>query len=189
MTSSGYDVRQSKERFHGAVFSLVTDEVVMPDGSSAERDYIRHGGAVAIVALDDQEQIMLVRQYRHAVREVLWELPAGLLDVPGEDPIAAAARELAEEAGVTAGRWEPLLAIYTTPGYSNEQLRLYLARDLTPVDAEFAFHRQFEEVDLTAHRIPLVDAVDMVYRGEITNGPSALGVLAAWDRLRTGSGT
>src|SRR4030095_12155075 len=106
----------------------------------------------------------------------VWELRAGLRDAPGEAPIAAAARERAEEAGVTAARWEPLLAIYTTPGYSNEQLRLFLARDLTPVDAEFAFHRQFEEVDLTAHRIPLVDAVDMVYRGEITNGPSALGV-------------
>ncbi len=180
MTASGYDVRQTKQRFHGAIFSLVTDEVAMPDGSTAERDYIRHGGAVAIVALDDEERIVLVRQYRHAVREVLWELPAGLLDVPGEDPVAAAARELAEEAGVTAARWEPLLAIYTTPGYSTEQLQLFLARDLTPVDAGFAFHRQFEEVDLTAHRIPLAEAVDMVYRGEITNGPSALGVLAAW---------
>jgi ADP-ribose pyrophosphatase len=118
---------------------------------------------------------------------VLWELPAGLLDVPGEDPTAAAARELAEEAGLVAGRWEPLLAVYTTPGYSTEMIRIYLARELTPVDAGYAFHRQFEEAELTAHHIALGEAVEMVYRGEITNGPSAVGVLAAWDRHRPGS--
>jgi ADP-ribose pyrophosphatase len=188
VTAPGYEVRQSQERFHGAVFSLVTDEVAMPDGSTAARDYIRHSGAVAIVALDHEERIVLVRQYRHAVREVLWELPAGLLDVPGEEPMAAAARELAEEAGMIAAHWEPLLAIYTTPGYSTEQLRIFLARDLEPVDAGLAFQRHFEEVELTAHQIPLAQAVDMVYRGEITNGPSALGVLAAWHRPGTRSG-
>jgi ADP-ribose pyrophosphatase len=184
VTAPTYEVRQTKQRFHGAVFDLVTDDVVMPDGTIAARDYIRHGGAVAVVALDDQEQVALVRQYRHATREVLWELPAGLLDAPGEEPDVAAARELAEEAGLVAARWEPLVAVYTSPGYSNEIIRLFLAEELTPVGTDFAYTREFEEAQLTSHVMPLVEAVAMVDRGEITNGPSALGLLLAWHRVR-----
>jgi 8-oxo-dGTP pyrophosphatase MutT (NUDIX family) len=184
VTPSGYEIKQTTERFHGAVFDLVTDEVVMPDGSTAARDYIRHGGAVAVVAIDSDERVALVRQYRHAVREVLWELPAGLLDVPGEDPAVAAARELAEEAGLVAARWEPLVAVYTSPGLSNEIIRIFLAEELSPVGAEFAYTREFEEAQLTTHVVPLTEAVAMVDRGEITNGPSALGLLATWRRLR-----
>ena len=184
MSVPGYEIRQTQARFRGAVFQLVTDEVAMPDGSTAERDYIRHAGSVAVVAIDDQERVMLVRQYRHATREVLWELPAGLLDEPGEEPAVAAARELAEEAGLVAARWEPLLAVYTSPGYSNEMIRIYLAQELGPAPPEFQFHAQFEEAELTKHEVPLDEAVAMVYRGEITNGPTALGLLATWNRLR-----
>lgn len=178
-----YQIRATHERFHGAVFDLVTDEVVMPDGRSAERDYLRHQGSVAVVAVDDENRVTLIRQYRHATREVLWELPAGLLDVAGEDPVAAAARELAEEVGLVAGRWEPLVAVYTSPGYSSELIRLFLARDLRRVGPLFSYERRFEEADLTAHEVPLAEAVAMVERGEITNGPSALGVLAVARRL------
>ena len=184
MTSAGYEIKQTHERFHGAIFDLVTDEVAMPGGSTAARDYIRHVGAVSVVALDSDEGVMLVRQYRHAVREVLWELPAGLLDVPDEDPVVAAARELAEEAGLVAARWEPLVAVYTSPGFSNEIIRIFLAEELSPVGAEFAYTREFEEAELTTHVVPLTEAVAMVDRGEITNGPSALGLLAAWHRRR-----
>jgi 8-oxo-dGTP pyrophosphatase MutT (NUDIX family) len=187
VTTPEYKVQQTHERFHGAIFDVVTDEVVMPDGSAAARDYVRHGGAVAVVALDSDEGVMLVRQYRHAVREVLWELPAGLLDVPGEDPVAAAARELGEEAGLLAARWEPLVAVYTSPGLSNEIIRIFLAEELSPTGAEYAYTREFEEAQLTTHVVPLAEAVAMVGRGEITNGPSALGLLAAWHRRRHGT--
>jgi ADP-ribose pyrophosphatase len=180
----GYEIRKTLARFRGTVFELVTDEVTMPDGSSAERDYLRHAGSVAVVAIDDQERVMLVRQYRHATREVLWELPAGLLDEPGEEPAVAAARELAEEAGLVAARWEPLLAVYTSPGYSNEMIRIFLAQDLGPAPPDFHFHAQFEEAELTKHQVPLAEAVAMVYRGEITNGPTALGLLATWHHVR-----
>jgi ADP-ribose pyrophosphatase len=181
----GFEIRKTLERFHGAVFDLVTDEVAMPDGTTAERDYIRHGGAVAVVAIDDEARVVLVRQYRHATREVLWELPAGLLDVPGEDPAAAAARELAEEAKLAAARWEQLVAVYTSPGFSNELIRIFLARELSPAAPDEAFEAQYEEAGMTAHELPLAEAVRMVERGEITNGPTALGLLAAWNRLRT----
>jgi 8-oxo-dGDP phosphatase len=184
VTVPGYEVRQTQQRFHGPVFDLVTDEVAMPDGSIAARDYIRHGGAVSVVALYSDQSVVLVRQYRHATREVLWELPAGLLDVPGEDPAEAAARELAEEAGLVAARWEPLIAVYTSPGLSNEIIRIFLAQELSPVGAEFSFTREFEEAELTTHVVPLTEAVAMVDRGEITNGPSALGLFAAQHRLR-----
>ncbi len=187
MTTSEYKVEQTHERFHGAIFDVVSDELVMPDGNTAVRDYVRHGGAVAVVALDSDEGVMLVRQYRHAVREVLWELPAGLLDVAGEDPVVAAARELAEEAGLVAARWEPLVAVYTSPGLSNEIIRIFLAEELSPTGADYAYTREFEEAHLTTHMVPLADAVAMVDRGEITNGPSALGLLAAWRRRRHGT--
>ncbi len=183
MTAAGYQVSQTQERFHGRVFDVVTDDVVMPDGGTAARDYIRHGGAVSVVAVDGEERAVLVRQYRHATRDVLWELPAGLLDAADEEPMAAAARELAEEAGLVAARWEPLFTVYTSPGYSTERISLFLARDLSPVGDEFAFTREFEEAELTVHRIPLADAVAMVDRGEVLNGPSALGLLAAWYRV------
>jgi ADP-ribose pyrophosphatase len=184
VTGAPYRVTDSKEHFHGSVFSLVTDTVAMPDGRTADRDYIRHSGAVAVVAIDDQDRVALVRQYRHPVQDVLWELPAGLRDVDGEDPGLTAARELAEETGLVAWRWESLLTLYNSPGYSNEQIIIYLARDLTPVGEDFTYERVFEESTMTNHLVPLDDAVAMVDRGEITNATTACGLLAAWRRLR-----
>ncbi|MDQ7911220.1 NUDIX hydrolase [Phytohabitans sp. ZYX-F-186] len=183
-TQAPYRVTGTREHFQGALFSVVTDTVRMPDGTSAVRDYLRHMGAVCVVAIDDEERVVMLRQYRHPVREVLWEVPAGLLDVPGEDPSAAAARELAEEAGLTAARWELLITIYTTPGIADEKIRIFLARDLSPVGPEFAYERVFEEATMTLHRIPLDEVMSMMDRGEITNGVHAVGLLAAWRRLR-----
>ncbi|HEX2417984.1 MAG TPA: NUDIX hydrolase, partial [Micromonosporaceae bacterium] len=105
----GYRVLDSRHRFSGRVFEVVTDTVGMPDGSDAERDLVRHVGAVGVVALDDAGCVVLVRQYRHPVHQRLWELPAGLLDIPGERPLAAARRELAEEAQLTGACWDLLL--------------------------------------------------------------------------------
>jgi ADP-ribose pyrophosphatase len=185
VTEPVYRVTDTTEHFHGNVFSAHTDVVAMPDGGTAVRDYVRHTGAVAVVAVDDQERVVLVRQYRHPVRTVLWELPAGLRDVAGEDQATAAARELAEEAGVVAAQWEPLVAVYTSPGYSDERIEIFLARQLTPVGPEFDFERVFEEAHMTVHHLPLEEAAAMVGRGEIINGVCAVGVLAAWHRLRT----
>jgi 8-oxo-dGTP pyrophosphatase MutT (NUDIX family) len=173
-----YAVRASHERFTGPVFSVVTDEVAMPDGGHAERDYVRHIGAVGVVALDEQDRVVLIRQYRHPVRAFLWELPAGLLDVPGEDPVRTAARELAEEAGLRAALWYPLADVHTSPGYSTERIRIYLARELRPAPPT-DFRPSHEEIELSVAQVELAKAAEMAYRGEITNAACVIGVLGA----------
>ncbi|MQA24521.1 MAG: NUDIX domain-containing protein [Micromonosporaceae bacterium] len=162
----------------------------MPGGAAADRDCVRHIGAVGVVALDARDQVMLVRQYRHPVGRQLWELPAGLIDVDGEDLVAAARRELAEEAELTAARWDLLVDLHTSPGYSNELIRLYLARDLAPV-AEPAHVRAHEEAEMVAAWHSLDEALAMVMSGRITNAAAVGGLLAAahakasdWSALR-----
>lgn len=176
-----YRVVATTERFHGRIFDIVTDEVEMPGGGTAPRDYMRHIGAVGVVALDDEGRVVLVRQYRHPVRAYLWELPAGLVDVTGEDAGATALRELAEEADLTAGRLDHLVDLHTTPGCSSEMIRLFLATELREVPA---FERHDEEQDLEVRRVPLAHAVRMIFDGQITNGPAVAGLLAAVERLR-----
>jgi ADP-ribose pyrophosphatase len=174
-----YHVRAQHKRFKGNVFSVVTDEVEMPGGDHVDRDYVRHIGAVAVAAVDEADRIVLVRQYRHAVGTELWELPAGLMDVAGEELPAAAARELAEEADLTAARWQLLVDLHSSPGYSNEVVRIYLARDLAEVPEADRHQREHEEAGMTSHRLPLDEAVAMVLRGEVTNASAVAGVLAA----------
>jgi ADP-ribose pyrophosphatase len=178
-----HPVRARHDRFRGPVFSVVTDEVLMPGGRYVPRDYVVHVGAVGVVAIDDAERVVLVQQYRHPVGERLWELPAGLMDVEGEDLVAAAARELAEEADLTALRWEFLLDVHTTPGASTEVIRLFLARDLSPVPVELRHHRENEEADMVTRMVALDDAVAMAFQGGITNAAALVGLLAA-ARLR-----
>jgi 8-oxo-dGDP phosphatase len=174
-----YAVLSRQEQFHGPVFSVVSDEVTMPDGGTAVRDYIRHVGAVAVVALDRRGRVALILQYRHPVGKPLWELPAGLLDVPGEDPAAAAARELAEEVDLRARDWRPLLDLHTSPGYSDESIRVYLAEGLSQVPQDERRQRRHEEYELVVHWRPLHRAVAMVLQREITNATCVAGVLAA----------
>jgi 8-oxo-dGDP phosphatase len=179
----GYAVRDRKVRFTGPVFTVVSDDVAMPGGGYAQRDFMIHVGAVAIVAIDDDGRVVLVNQYRHPVGAFLWELPAGLVDTAGESLTEAAARELAEEADLVADDWQLLIDIHTTPGASNEIIRLFVARGLHDVPANHRYHRVHEEAELTVRRVPLDEAVGMVFRGEITNATAAVGVLAA-ARLR-----
>lgn len=183
--SSRYPVRATRQRFTGRVFEVVTDTVGMPDGRDADRDLVHHTGAVGVVALDSDGRVALVRQYRHPVRQMLWELPAGLLDVPGEKPLPAAQRELAEEAGLTASRWDLLLDLHTSPGYSDETIRIYLARDVSP--AQHTGHvPTAEEIELSVAWLDLDEAITMATRGEITNAAAVAGLLAAGHARRTG---
>ncbi|NIL59896.1 NUDIX hydrolase [Salinispora arenicola] len=174
-----YEVRSRVERYRGRIFQVVTDEVTMPGGGTAVRDYVRHPGAVSVVALDDAGRVVLIRQYRHPVGQHLWELPAGLLDVAGEDPAVAAVRELAEEADLTVGRLDVLVDVHSSPGFTNELVRVFLARDLTEVPADRRHHRSDEEADLQIVRVALDEAVGMALAGEITNAATVAGLLAA----------
>ncbi len=184
MTSPhAYDVLDSDTVFSGRVITVKKDRVAMPGGGSGQRDYVVHPGAVGVVALDDAGRVLLVQQYRHPVRRRLDELPAGLLDVEHEKALAAAARELAEEAGLAADTWHVLVDALTSPGMSDEAIRLYLARDVRVVDRDVQEH---EEAEITTAWEPLDDAVRRVLAGEIENAMACLGVLAAAEARRLG---
>jgi 8-oxo-dGDP phosphatase len=181
---SGYRVLSGRELFSNKLFRLVSDEVSMPDGGTARRDYLRHVGAVAVVALDfppgePTGRVLLIRQYRHPVGRPMWELPAGLTDDPAEPPVDAARRELAEEADVRAARWDLLAELHTTPGCSDELIRVYLARDTSEVAVADRHQRVAEEAGLSTSWMGLDDAVRMALAGEITNASCVAGVLAA----------
>jgi 8-oxo-dGDP phosphatase len=179
MTSFTHETLSHTERYAGAIFTVFTDEVTMSSGRTAQRDVVENKGAVAVVALDDVDRVVLIRQYRHAVHQRLWELPAGLRDKAGEELVTGAARELAEETDITAARYDMLLDMYLSPGFSNETIRIFLARDLTPVAEAERFERTDEEADLEIAWFDLDEAVAMVFRGEIVNGAAVGGLLAA----------
>ena len=178
---ANWPVVSSAELVRGRLVTLLTDKVRMPDDELAERDVVIHPGAVAVLALDDAGQVLLIRQYRHPVRRLLWEIPAGLRDVSGEPAWATARRELLEEAGYRAGDWRVLADYYTSPGFSTERLRVFLARDLEFVpEAERDFVPEAEEAELVPAWLPLDEAVRKVFAGDLHNGVAALGVLAAY---------
>ena len=164
---------------HGHIADFRRDEVRTPDGSLIKREYLQHPGAVAVIALDDEERVALVRQYRHPVRHRLVEPPAGLLDVEGEDYLAAVQRELAEEVDLAAGQWHVLVDQFSTPGIVGESIRVYLARDLRGAPAPDGFVREGEEADMDVVWAPLSDLVDAVLGGRLHNPSLVAGVLAA----------
>ena len=165
--------------FSGAVWDVASEHVDLGGDEPVQRDKLVHPGAVGILALDEHDRVLLLRQYRHPVRHELWEIPAGLLDEEGEAPQDAAARELREEADLVAGRYDVLAEWYSSPGGSDEALRVYLARDLSPVAEGDLFEREHEEADMLTRWVPLDEARDAVLAGRLHNPTAVVAVLAA----------
>jgi ADP-ribose pyrophosphatase len=181
--SEEHQVLSRKDVFSGRVIAVHRDMVAMSDGSVAERDVVDHPGAVAVVALDESDpaniRVVTVTQYRHPTGQRLTELPAGLLDVDGEPALAAAKRELVEEAALSAATWNVLVDLYTSPGMTNEAVRVYLARNLQSISRPSEFELVHEEVSMTVDHTPLNELVREAFAGRLTNGIAVAGILAA----------
>jgi ADP-ribose pyrophosphatase len=181
-----WPVRSTDVLAEGKIARMVQDHVGTPAGDEIAREYLQHPGAVAVIALDEELRVALVRQYRHPVRYRLIEPPAGLLDIDGEDYLAAAQRELAEEVDLGARVWHVLVDPFSSPGITAEALRIYLARDLYPVSAPEGFLAEGEEADMDTVWASLEDLVDGVLAGDLHNPSLVSGVLAAWTALHRG---
>jgi ADP-ribose pyrophosphatase len=167
----------SEKVYEGAIWN-VQRETFDYHGGELTRDFVDHPGAVSIVAINDHGEIMMIRQYRHAIRALDWEIPAGLLDIPGEDPLVCAKRELVEEADLEADTWQHITRLNTTPGGSNESTHIFLATGLQEREHEYV--RTGEEADLEKRWVPLEDAVASILSGEMTNQISVTAVLAVY---------
>jgi len=170
------ELLDSELAFHGRVWDIRAESFRYGDGV-LRREFMDHTGAVAVLALDDEDRVCLIRQYRHPVRLREWELPAGLLDVDGEAPLAAAQRELAEEVDLVAADWSLLADLANSPGGSNEVVRVFLARGLA--GTETAFDRTAEEADMEVRRVPLDELVAAVRAGRVQNAITVIAALSA----------
>ncbi|GAA3691785.1 NUDIX hydrolase [Zhihengliuella alba] len=177
----------SETVYTGRIWNVVTESFAFPHSDEPlVRDYIDHTGAVSVVVLDEQQRILLQRQYRHPVGMRLWEIPAGLLDVDGEPALEAARRELAEEADLAAETWHVLTDFFNTPGYSSEAQRVFLARGLSEVPEHERHLRTDEEADMQSAWVPLDEAVGLVLEGRLHNPSAVVGILAAHAAAATG---
>jgi len=174
----GWPVAGTEEHYRNWLVSVRTDKVVMPDSHQAERTVITHIGAVGILALDERDRVLMIRQYRHPVARQLWEIPAGLRDVTGEALADTARRELLEETGHVAREWHVLLDSYSSPGIITERMRIFLARGLEAADS--GYQRQGEEKFLRTEWVPLAEAVAAALAGKLHNGATIQGVLAGY---------
>ena len=177
MAEHVFETVSSETVYQGSILALRLDRVRMPGGGIAKREVVEHYGAVAVAAVDADRRVAMVYQYRHPLARRLWELPAGLLDVAHEDPLTTAERELREEAGLAATDWRVLLETASSPGFSDESVRTYLAMHLTHVGRP---DPEDEEADLSVHWFSLEAAADMVLAGDIVNASAAAGILAAY---------
>jgi 8-oxo-dGDP phosphatase len=182
-----WPVISSTEDARGPVVTLRSDVVQMSDGQVFARQVVEHPGAVAIAALDEQGRVLMIRQYRHPVARLLWELPAGLRDVSGEPLLATAKRELLEETGYRARDWLVLADFFTSPGITTERIRMFLARGLTLVpDAERDYVPVHEEAHLEVAWIPLEEAMGRFLAGDLHNGVTGVGILSAYAARQIG---
>jgi 8-oxo-dGTP pyrophosphatase MutT (NUDIX family) len=169
------DIVSSEVVYDGRIWNVRRDEFAYGDSTIA-REYVDHTGAVAVLAIDDDDRVLLIRQYRHPIRTRDWEIPAGLLDITGESPLVGARRELAEEADVAATDWSLLCDFFTSPGGSNEAIRVYLARGLSETPA---FAREEEEAQLEKRWVDLDELVDAVLERRVGNSILCLAALTA----------
>jgi ADP-ribose pyrophosphatase len=172
-----WPVAGTEEEFSNWLITVRTDKVRMPDGSHADRTVVTHIGAVAILALDEQDRVLMIRQYRHPVARQLWEIPAGLRDVTGEALVDTARRELLEETGHAAREWHALVDSYASPGITSERIRIFLARGLRAAESDY--QREGEEKFLRTAWVPLAEAVQAALAGKLHNGATVQGILAA----------
>jgi ADP-ribose pyrophosphatase len=166
-----------KTVFSGMVWDIRHDAFEL-NGETIARDYMVHPGAVAIIALNDAGELLLIEQYRHAQGKIMWEAPAGLMDFADEDPLEAAKRELFEETGYVASTWNVLLDLANSPGGSSEQIRIYFARDLS-LHPDGRPTGDAEELDMPVHWIPIQDVLESIRRGAVTNPQLVAGTHAA----------
>lgn len=181
--SAALPVLASETVFEGRIWNVKRD-LVDYKGEQITREYVAHPGAVAIVAVNEKSEVLLVRQYRHPVGEYLWEIPAGLLDIAGESKLNAAQRELHEETGWIATQWEELTSFYTTPGGNSEEINIYLAQDLT-----FRGHSlqlEGEEADMQVEWVPIAEAVTSIMKSEMKSPSTVVGLLALAIWMRAG---
>jgi ADP-ribose pyrophosphatase len=171
----------SKLIHRGRVFDLVKEQVALPNGMTADMEVIRHPGAAAVLGLTAENQILMLKQYRHAIGETIWEIPAGTLE-PDESPLACAQRELVEESGFSASRWNPLGNIRPVPGYSDESISLFLARDLKPSRQ----HLDADEI-IQVHRVPFDEVMDMIADGRIQDAKTISAVFLTLQSTNTTS--
>jgi ADP-ribose pyrophosphatase len=177
-TPESWPAETTTTQFESWLLSVRTDRVRLPDNHSAERIVATHPGAVAVVALDDDDRVLMIRQYRHPVGRLLWEVPAGLRDVDGEPLVETARRELLEETAYRAREWHVLVDYFTSPGFSTERIRIFLARGLQDA-GDTGYERQGEEKFLEFGWVPLADAVRLVLDGKLHNSSAVAGILAA----------
>jgi ADP-ribose pyrophosphatase len=174
------EVLETERVFEGRVWDVVRERFAFGDHELV-REFTNHPGAVAILARDENDRVLVINQYRHPVGLRIWELPAGLLDVPDEDPLAAAKRELAEEVDLAAEEWTELIEFATSPGGSSETLTVYEARGLSPVPA---FLRSEEEAEIEVRWVELDELVEAALDGRLHNSILLIAVLAAHAKRR-----
>lgn len=183
MAEERYVVEESRITHDGDLSRVRVDRVRMPDGEAADREIVEHPDAVAIVPVDDEGRVVLVRQYRHVLRTAQLEVPAGKLDVDGEAPPEAARRELIEEVGLDAAELTELVCFHNSAGWTDEVTTVYLARGLMPAGAPDGFVAAAEEADMEVLRLPLAEAVAMAERGELTDAKTLVGLLLTRGRV------
>ena len=170
-------INRSATLHKGRIFSVINENYTLENGVTSEMDFIQHPGAAAMVPLLNNQEVVLIRQYRHAIREFIWEIPAGTLDA-GESPLNCARRELVEETGYSSDNWHQLATITPLPGCSDERIHIFLASDLKPAEQ----HLDDDEM-LNVHLVKLSDALQMILTGEISDGKTISGLFLASERL------
>jgi 8-oxo-dGTP pyrophosphatase MutT (NUDIX family) len=173
-------IAKSEVVFEGKIWDIKRESFDY-NGTTLVREFVAHPGAVAVIALNEANQVLLINQYRHPVREYLWEIPAGLLDLPGESKLEAAKRELLEETGYIAESWEQLIEFHTTPGGNNETIAIFLARELRHQGHELEL--EGEETDMAVEWIPLGEALNSVLASDMRSPSAAVGIMAAARKL------